>query len=137
MNKVYVMGVVASEPRLVNKDGNPDHLVFALRVSHRSKAGDKQEYYPINAWNEAAQWGAEQLHQGQRVLVDGYLTQQARLEGLQIQVTATRFYLLAELPQGRVKGQHGEAVDEPGETEVKTEGQDGSAPQLEPAVAAC
>ena len=105
MNKVYVLGTVGSEPRLVQKEGSPEHLVFTLKVSHRSKAGGKQEYYPINAWNQAAQWGARQLRQGQQVLVDGYLTQQARPEGVQVQVTASRFYPQAiltepERPQG-------------------------------------
>ena len=122
MNQVYMMGTVSCEPRLVQKEGNPAHLVFTLRVSHRSKAGEKKEYYPINAWNQAAEWGARELRQGRRILVDGYLTQTQRPEGLQVQVTANRFYLqaMAELPEeapqaaaGQGEGAQGDKAKEP------------------------
>ena len=113
MNKVYLVGTVANEPRLVHKEGNPAHLVLSLLVKHRSKTGGKTEYYPVNAWNQAAEWGAEQLTQGQRVLVDGYLTQQARPEGVQVQVTATRFYPQAQ--SGETDTADEQQADEPSE----------------------
>lgn len=93
MNKVYIMGHVASQPRLMNDEGSPAHLSFALKVTHRARSGGKKEYYPVNAWNQTAQWGLQQLCQGQRVLVEGYLTQRVKPEGfVQIQITANRFY---------------------------------------------
>ena len=102
MNKVYLMGTVTHDPRLVSNESAPAHLTLLLRVEHQAKTGSKQEYYPVNAWNQTAQWGAQQLAQGQQVLVEGYLTQRVRPEGfVQIQLTATRFHLQGAKPEPR------------------------------------
>ncbi|MEG1515179.1 MAG: hypothetical protein RR296_12495 [Clostridia bacterium] len=38
MNKVYLMGTVANEPRLVERKGSPVHQAFLLLVRHQARS---------------------------------------------------------------------------------------------------
>jgi single-stranded DNA-binding protein len=76
MNKIYLSGIIAEPPVRFTRDGAPDHVSFHLCVSHKTRQGViKRELYPIHAWNGVAGWVRAHLQHGQRVLVQGYLTQ--------------------------------------------------------------
>ena len=78
MNKVFITGRIVGQPVLRMEQGDIPHLIFGLAVRHRTKAGDvHKEVYPISAWNQVAQWGAENLQKGQVVGVQGYLAQRS------------------------------------------------------------
>ena len=98
MNQVFLTGIIAGKPRLVQAEGGAAHLLFPLRVRHRTAGGVvKQELYTVNAWNNVALWGAKHLGQGQLVAVQGYLTQHMRGDGtLSVEVAADEF-----LPAGK------------------------------------
>ena len=110
MNQVYISGKIADRPRLTRAETGSAHLMFALSVRHRTARGVvKQELYTVNAWNKAAQWGAEQLAQGQLVALRGYLTQHTGEGGvLTVEVTAEEFLLSAHRT-GRREGEQKQA----------------------------
>lgn len=93
MNQVFLSGIIAEKPRLTQPEGGTAHLLFPLRVRHRTAKGVvKHELYTVNAWNNVALWGAKRLEQGQLVAVQGYLTQHMRESGaLSVEVTADEF----------------------------------------------
>lgn len=93
MNQVFLSGIIAEKPRLTQPEGGTAHLLFPLRVRHRTAKGVvKHELYTVNAWNNVALWGAKRLEQGQLVAVQGYLTQHMRENGaLSVEVTADEF----------------------------------------------
>ena len=90
MNKVYISGILADMPAFVQREGGAAHLVFQLRVRHRTAKGAvKQEMYRINAWNNTAGWGRQNLRQGQLLSVQGYLTQRILENGVPaVEITA-------------------------------------------------
>ena len=62
MNKVFVSGIIAGEPALHSSENGMAHLIFPLSVRHRTMNGMmRQEIYTINAWNNPAIWGKENL----------------------------------------------------------------------------
>lgn len=76
MNKIYLSGIVAEPPVRGIQEGALEHACFGLWVSHRTRQGiSKREFYPVHGWNGVAAWAAAHLRQGQRVMVQGYLTQ--------------------------------------------------------------
>lgn len=77
MNQVYLSGIVADPPvRVGNAEEGIAHAVFQLCVSHKTSKGEwRRELYTVNSWNAAAQWVLQNLKQGQRVALLGYLTQ--------------------------------------------------------------
>ncbi len=76
MNKVYLSGTIADMPTFSQPEGGAAHLVFQFCVRHRTAKGMmKQELYRVSAWNNAATWGQANLRQGQRLALQGYLTQ--------------------------------------------------------------
>ena len=93
MNQVFLSGIIAEKPRLTQPEGGTAHLLFPLRVRHRTAKGVvKHELYTVNAWNNVALWGAKRLEQGRLVAVQGYLTQHMRGDGaLSVEVTADEF----------------------------------------------
>ena len=94
MNKVYISGILADMPACVQREGGAAHLVFQLRVRHRTAKGAvKQEMYRINAWNNTAVWGRQNLRQGQLLSVQGYLTQRILENGVPaVEITAEEFF---------------------------------------------
>ena len=93
MNQVFLSGIIAEKPRLTQPEGGTAHLLFPLRVRHRTAKGIvKHELYTVNAWNNVALWGAKRLEQGRLVAVQGYLTQHTRDNGvLSVEITAEEF----------------------------------------------
>ena len=93
MNQVFLSGIIAEGPRLIQSEGGAAHLQFLLRVRHRTAKGVvKHELYAVNAWNNVALWGAKRLEKGQLVAMQGYLTQHMRENGvLSVEVTADEF----------------------------------------------
>ena len=82
MNKVYLSGIVADEPRQVSAEGQVAHTVFLLSVRHKTGANIvKRELYRINAWNASAGFCKEHLAKGMRVALQGYLTQRVYQAG--------------------------------------------------------
>ena len=76
MNQVYISGHVAGMPVLRMEKEITPHLLFSLDVQHRTRAGQiRHEQYKCNAWNNVALRGAENLKDGQMVVIRGYLTQ--------------------------------------------------------------
>lgn len=111
MNKVFVSGIIAGEPALRSSENGMAHLIFPLSVRHRTMNGMmRQEIYTINAWNNPAIWGKENLRVGNLITVQGYLTQHSRENGvLMTEVTAEEF-LLGLKPGRRFKAKSAPAV---------------------------
>lgn len=111
MNKVFVSGIIAGEPALYSSENGMAHLIFPLSVRHRTMNGMiRQELYTINAWNNPAIWGKENLRVGNLITVQGYLTQHSRENGvLMTEVTAEEF-LLGLKPGRRFKAKSASAV---------------------------
>ena len=100
MNKVYLSGTIADPPMLSGGEGGPSHSVFQLCVSHKTLKGEiRRELYTVNAWNNAAQWVAANLRQGQRIALQGYLTQKTVRNGegafQAVEVTSQEFLPMA------------------------------------------
>lgn len=104
MNRIYISGIVADPPCSFSEGDAPKHIFFPLCVTHRTRQGvTKRELYTVRAWNGVAEWARANLKQGQRVMVQGYLTQRytARMNGAEhavVEVTAEEFFAAA-LPQ--------------------------------------
>ena len=101
MNKVYLSGIVADAPIQIGAPENPTHAIFRLAVSHKDSKGEwRRELYKINSWNTAAQWVLDNLKQGQRVALVGYLTQRTVKSGestsIAVEVTSQEFMPLAD-----------------------------------------
>lgn len=98
MNKIYLSGIVADPPVQFSEEGTPCHISFPLCVSHKNKQGIvKRELYTIQAWNGVAEWAQANLRQGQRTMMQGYLTQRiissAEEHGrIIVEVTAEEFF---------------------------------------------
>ena len=76
MNKIFISGMISEMPVIRMEAGDIPHLILFLSVRHRNSSGKTQkEIYRVSAWNNAARWGAEHLHKGQIVGLQGYLTQ--------------------------------------------------------------
>lgn len=101
MNKVYLSGLVASQPTLTT--GEVPHLVYDLSVIHRTAKNEtRRELYRVNAWNGPAQWGYQNLRLGGMVALQGYLTQHTTAGESghtvrQVEVTAEEFIVGAKL----------------------------------------
>ncbi len=97
MNQVYLSGIVADSPIRVGKaEDEIPHAVLQLCVSHKTNKGEwRRELYTINSWNAAAQWVLQNLKQGQRVALLGYLTQRMLKTGdgvfICVEVTSQEF----------------------------------------------
>lgn len=98
MNKIYLSGIVADPPIRYSESEAPLHVSFPLCVSHKTKQGlVKRELYVIQAWNGVADWAQTHLQQGQRVMVQGYLTQHNTTQPdgstvTRVEVTAEEFF---------------------------------------------
>jgi single-stranded DNA-binding protein len=108
MNQVYLSGIVADPPIRVGiaEDGIA-HAVFQLCVSHKTSKGEwRRELYTINSWNAAAQWVLQNLKQGQKVALLGYLTQRMQKTGdgvfVSVEVTSAEFLPMETKMRGRV-----------------------------------
>lgn len=96
MNQVYLSGIVSDPPIRIGKAEDIAHAVFQLCVSHKTSKGEwRRELYTINSWNTAAQWVLQNLRQGQRVALLGYLTQRTLRTGdgvfVSVEVTSQEF----------------------------------------------
>jgi single-stranded DNA-binding protein len=75
-----------------------------LCVSHKTSKGEwRRELYTVNSWNTAAQWVIQNLKQGQRVALLGYLTQRTLRTGdgifVSVEVTSQEFLPMESKPQ--------------------------------------
>ena len=96
MNQVYLSGIISDPPVMINSTSDIPHAVFQLCVSHKTSKGEwKRELYTVNSWNTAAMWVKENLKQGQRVALLGYLTQRMLKTGdgvfICVEVTSQEF----------------------------------------------
>jgi single-stranded DNA-binding protein len=104
VNKVYLTGIIADPPMGNPQENGSAHVSFPLCVSHKTKQGlVKRELYNVQAWNGVAQWARANLRQGQRVMLQGYLTQHSvkQADGSTrqvVEVTAEEFFP-ASLPR--------------------------------------
>ena len=104
MNKIYLSGIIADPPTQRSQEDAPKHVVFPLCVSHRTKQGMvKRELYNVQTWNGVAEWAHGNLKQGQRVMLQGYLTQRrvahpGGFAHIEVDVTAEEFFA-ASLPR--------------------------------------
>jgi len=104
MNRLYISGRILEKPALrVLADGTP-HLIFELVVRHKTKEGvTHREIYRVNAWHQAAEYGARQLRQGQHVVLRGYLTQNhvktANVLVMSTEIVAQEFWPVQMLQQ--------------------------------------
>lgn len=105
MNQVYLSGIVADPPIRIGKaEESIAHAVFQLCVSHKTSKGEwRRELYTVNSWNTAAQWVLQNLKQGQRVALLGYLTQRTLRTGdgmfVAVEVTSQEFLPLERKPR--------------------------------------
>ncbi len=126
MNKVYLSGIVAEAPTCHTRDGSPEHMSFPLCVTHWTKQGViKREQYPVHAWNGVATWVREHMRQGQRVLVQGYLTQRniTSPEGGNAalnEVTAEEFFAVSNREQVAFSKKSGECMEKQSATGRQT-----------------
>lgn len=90
MNEVYLRGKLVSVYELEGSANQPKHLVYQLRVSHKTAQQlVKFENYTVNAWRNLAVWAAANLRVGMDVFVRGYLSQRHSANGDVTEVTAT------------------------------------------------
>ena len=76
MNRLYIDGMIASEPVFKMEPGEVPHLTFRLGVRHNTRSGETRfEYYRVSTWHKTALWAQDRLRRGQLVCVAGYLTQ--------------------------------------------------------------
>ena len=106
MNRLYIDGMIASEPVFKMELGEVPHLTFRLGVRHKTRSGETRfEYYRVSAWHKTALWAQDKFRRGQLVSVAGYLTQrtvQRAEETLRCaEIVAERFQVLK--PLGRTK----------------------------------
>ena len=106
MNRLYIDGLIASEPVFKMESGEVPHLTFRLGVRHKTRSGETRfEYYRVSAWHKTALWAQARLRRGQLVSVAGYLTQrtvQRAEETLRCaEIVAEQFQFLK--PLGRTK----------------------------------
>ncbi len=98
MNKVYLSGIIADPPMQSVKGDGSCHVSLTLCVSHKTKLGQiRRELYSVQAWRGVAEWATRHLQQGQRVMLQGYLTQRCAPSpsgGMQseVEVTAEEFF---------------------------------------------
>ena len=102
MNRLYIDGMIASEPVFEMEPGEVPHLTFRLSVRHKTRSGEmRSEFYRVSAWHKTALWAQARLRRGQLVSVAGYLTQrtvQRAEETLRCaEIVAERFQLLKPL----------------------------------------
>lgn len=108
MNRLYIDGMIASEPVFRMESGETPHLTFRLGVRHKTRSGEtRSEFYRVSAWHKAALWGHTKLRRGQIISVSGYLTQRTVYraeEALQIaEIAAEQFRVLQ--PQAKMKSE--------------------------------
>lgn len=102
MNKVFLSGTIAETPTSLSREDVVKHVRFPLSVRHKTKHGTvKRELYTVHAWNGVAEWAQAFLRQGQRVMIQGYLTQHgvAQADGsmrMLAEVTAEEFFVGGE-----------------------------------------
>ena len=77
LNRVQLTGVLGSEPLLYDVGDHPvAALALACQRRWRTPCGDLQVatiWFNLSAWEELAEQCGRQLHQGDRVYVEGYL----------------------------------------------------------------
>lgn len=103
MNQVYLSGIVSDPPIRIGKAEDIAHAVFQLCVSHKTSKGEwRRELYTVNSWNAAAQWVLQNLKQGQRMALLGYLTQRTLRTGdgvfVSVEVTSQEFLPMETRP---------------------------------------
>lgn len=106
MNRLYIDGMIASEPVFKMEPVEVPHLTFRLSVRHKTRSGEmRSEFYRVSAWHKTAIWAQDKLQRGQIISVAGYLTQrtvQRAEETLRYtEIIAEQFQLLKSL--GRTK----------------------------------
>lgn len=102
MNRLYIDGMITSEPVFKMEPGEVPHLTFRLGVRHKTRSGETRfEYYRVSAWHKTALWAQDKLQRGQIISVVGYLTQrtvQRTEETLRCsEIVAEQFQLLKQL----------------------------------------
>ena len=89
MNEVYLRGKLVSVYEPIAPAGQPKHLVYQLRVSHKTAQQQvKFEHYTLNAWRNLAMWASGHLQLGMDVFVRGHLSQRQSSTGPVTEVTA-------------------------------------------------
>lgn len=104
MNIVLISGYVRDWPRRYLAENGTTHTHFRLDVVHYASGVRRDELYPVQAWNGAADVAAG-LTRGERVLVKWFLTRSAADE---VEIVATEIYQsverIGEEAQGNVAG---------------------------------
>lgn len=114
MNKVFLSGVITETPSRFFQGDAVKHVSFPLCMRHKTKRGEvKRELYTIHAWNGIAEWAQAFLKQGQRVMIQGYLTQHNIMQadgGMYVaaEVTAEEFF--PAMPKGAERQREESAV---------------------------
>ena len=89
MNEVYLRGKLVSAYEPIAPASQPKHLVYQLRVSHKTAQQQlKFENYIVNAWRNLAVWASSNLQLGMDVFVRGHLSQRQSSTGSVTEVTA-------------------------------------------------
>lgn len=104
MNKVFLSGMIAEKSELRMEPGEIPHLILRLNVRHKAKNGElRSEIYRVSAWHNAARWGAENLHRGQIIGIQGYLAQRRVSAGTilatETEIAVDEFLAGAALPE--------------------------------------
>lgn len=118
MNRLYIDGMIASEPIFKMEPGEVPHLTFHLGVRHKTRSGETRfEYYRVSAWHKTALWAQDRFRRGQLVSVAGYLTQRTVRRAEETlhcaEIVAEQFRALKPL---------GEAKDAPAQENASADG---------------
>ena len=96
MNKVFLSGVIATQPVMAHRPEQVAHAAFQLRVDHRKTSGEiVRETYPVNAWGKTAEWAVNRLRVGTVIALNGILTQRAEQDRTMVEITTSEIVIPA------------------------------------------
>lgn len=112
MNEVYLRGKLVSVYEPIAPASQPKHLVYQLRVSHKTAQQQvKFENYIVNAWRNLAVWASSNLQVGMDVFVRGHLSQRQSSTGPMTEVTALTITPVASRVQNEKPANSESAVE--------------------------
>ncbi|MGN0754090.1 MAG: hypothetical protein ACI4ME_06475 [Aristaeellaceae bacterium] len=119
MNEVFLRGKLVSVYEPIAPAGQPRHLVYQLRVSHKTARQQvKFEHYTVNAWRNLAMWASCHLQLGMDVFVRGHLSQRQSSAGPVTEVTAlTITPVMGRMADARLPGTEGSIAEQPNQTD--------------------
>jgi single-strand DNA-binding protein len=121
MNKIMLIGNLGRDPEMNYTQGGTAITKFTLAVNRVSKGADGErktetEWFNIIAWNQLAETCSRYLQKGQKVFVEGRLTQRKytdrnNQERLSVEVIINDMEMLTPKSQGQQSSSGGSSND--------------------------